>query len=96
MTPDIWAEKFKNLERINSICDTNGNFDSCNSCKRLGTRRLHQLHESELPFVSGIEVIRSKFSNFSAHVSGVGVIATESGRAVWRGVLRGSLTIARR
>ena len=46
-------------------------FDSCKSCKRLGTSRLHELHESNLPFVSRIEFIRSKLSNFSAHVSGV-------------------------
>ena len=41
----------------------------CNSCKRLGTSRLHELHESKFPFVSRIEFIRSKLSNFSAHVS---------------------------
>ena len=38
--------------------ETNGNFDSCNSCKRF-------------PFVSRIKFIRSKPSNFSAHVYGV-------------------------
>ena len=56
--------------------ETNGNFDSCNSCKRLGTSRLHELHESKFPFVSRIEFIRSKLSNFSAHVSGVTVSVT--------------------
>ena len=35
LTPDAWAEKFESFERINSILVTNGNFDSCNSCKRL-------------------------------------------------------------
>ena len=39
----------------------------------LGTSSLHELHEPNLPFVSRIEFIRSKFSNFSAHVSGVSV-----------------------
>ena len=39
--------------------------------KRLGTSRLHELHESKFSFVSRIEFIRSKLSNFSAHVSGV-------------------------
>ena len=39
--------KFESFERINSIRETNGNFDSCNSCKRLGTSRLHELHESK-------------------------------------------------
>ena len=53
------------------IRETNGNFDSCKSCKRLGTSRLYELHESKFPFVSRIEFIRSKLSNFSAHVSGV-------------------------
>ena len=31
---------------------TNGNFDSRNSCKRLATSRLHELHESKFPFVT--------------------------------------------
>ena len=51
--------------------ETNRNFDSCNSCKRLVPSRLHELHESKFPFVSRIEFIRSKLSNFSAHVYGV-------------------------
>ena len=51
--------------------ETNGNFDSCNSCERLGTSRLHELHESKFSFVSRIEFIRSKLSNFFAHVYGV-------------------------
>ena len=41
-TLDTWAEKFESFERINSIRETNGSFDSCNSCKRLGTSRLHK------------------------------------------------------
>ena len=53
------------------IRETNGNFNSCNSCKRLVPSRLHELHESKFPFVSRIEFIRSKLSNFSAHVYGV-------------------------
>ena len=40
-------------------------------CKRLVPSRLHELHESKFPFVSRIEFIRSKLSNFSAHVYGV-------------------------
>ena len=39
--------------------------------KRLRTSRLHELHESKFPFASRIEFIRSKLSNFSAHVYGV-------------------------
>ena len=50
--------------------ETNGNFDSCISYKRLGTSRLHELHESKFPFVSRIEFIPSKLLNFSAHVYG--------------------------
>ena len=68
------AEKFESFERINSIRETNGNFDSCNSCKRLVPSRLHELHESKFPFVSRIEFIRSKLSNFSAHVYVVCVV----------------------
>ena len=71
MTPYTRAEKFESFERINSIRETNGNFDSCNSCKRLVPSRLHELHESKFPFVSCIEFIRSKLSIFSAHVYGV-------------------------
>ena len=56
------------FERIHSIRETNGNFDSCNSWLRLGTSRLHELHESKFPFVT-LEIIRSKLLNFSAHVS---------------------------
>ena len=46
------------------MCETNGNFDSCNSCKRLATSRLHELHESKFPFVSCIEFIRSTLPIF--------------------------------
>ena len=68
LTPYTWAEKLESFERINSLRETNGNFDSSNS----GTSRVHELHESKFPFVSRIEFIRSKLSNFSAHVYGVG------------------------
>ena len=72
VTPDTWAETFEILERINSMRETNESFDSCNSCKRLVSSRLHELHESKLSFVSRIKFIHSKLSIFiSAHVSGV-------------------------
>ena len=74
------SRKFESFERINSIRETNGNFDSCNSCKRLVPSRLHELHESKFPFVSRIEFIRSKLSNFSAHVYGVNNGCPPSGR----------------
>ena len=70
MTPYTWADKFESFERINSIRETNRNFDSCNSSKRLVPSRSHELHESKFPFVSRMEFIRSKLSNFSAHVYG--------------------------
>ena len=41
--------------------------------KRLETSRLHEIHESKLPFVAHIKSIRSKPSNVSAHISGVTV-----------------------
>ena len=44
--------------------ETNENFNSRNSCKQLGTSRLHELDESKFPFVSRIEFIRSKLSIF--------------------------------
>ena len=90
-TPYTWAEKFESLERINSIRETNGNFDSCNSCKRLGTSRLHELHESKFSFVSRIEFIRSKLSNFSAHVYGV----SANRRRYWRKRMPGLQPAAR-
>ena len=70
-TPDTWAEKFESFERLNSIRVTNGNFDSCNSCKRLVSSRLHELHESKCPFVILMEFFCSKLSNFSAYESRV-------------------------
>ena len=39
-------------------------------CKRLNPSRLNVLHESNLPFVSRIELVRTKLSNCSAPVSG--------------------------
>ena len=83
-TTYTWAEKLESFERINSMRETNGNFDSCNSCKRLGTSRLHELHESKFPFVSRIEFIRSKLSNFSAHAYGVIYTVVPSGRRTAR------------
>ena len=62
----------------------NGNLDSCNSCKRQGTSRLHELYESKFPFVTRIEFILSKLSKLSAHVSGVSVGVTDTGRFTTR------------
>ena len=48
---------------------------------RMVPSRLHELHESKFPFVSRIEFIRSKLSNFSAHVYGVvSVLGCTDGR----------------
>ena len=63
-TPYTWTEKFESFERINSIREKNRDFDSCNSCKQLVPSRLHEMHESKFPFVSRMEFIRSKLSNF--------------------------------
>ena len=73
LTPYTWAEKFESLERINSIRETNGKFCPCKSCKRLVPSRLHELYQSKFPFVSRIEFIRLKLSNFCAHVYGVNI-----------------------
>ena len=67
------SRKLESFQRLNTMRETNGNFDTCNSRKRLVPSRLHELHVSKVPFVSRIEFICSKFSNFSAHVSGVTV-----------------------
>ena len=50
---------------------TSRHVDSFSSCKRLGTSRLHDLHDSKFLCVTRIEFIRSKLSISSAHVSGV-------------------------
>ena len=50
--PGYMSRKFESFERINSIRLTNGNFYSCNSCKWLGTTRLHELHESNFRFLN--------------------------------------------
>ena len=49
--------------------EPNGSFDSCNSCKRLPSR-LHELHESRLPFVSGIELVRCNIYFFCSCIRG--------------------------
>ena len=72
MAPWIHEPKnFESFERINSIRETNGNFDSCNSCKWLVLSSLHELRESKFPFAPRIGLIRSNFFLFFAHVSGV-------------------------
>ena len=58
---------------MGSMREAGGGFGSCGSCKRLVPSRLHESHGSKFSFVSRIEFVRSKFSNFSAHVSGVTV-----------------------
>ena len=63
-TPYTWAEKFESFERIKSIRETNGNFDSCNYVNGWFPAVYTRLHESKFPFVSRIEFIRSKLSNF--------------------------------
>ena len=62
--------KLECLERKNTMRETNRSFDSCNSCKRLVSSRLHESHEPKFPFVSRIEFIRSNLSNLSAPVCG--------------------------
>ena len=68
VTPDTCAVKLESFERINSIRETYGNFDSCDSYKWLVPSHLHESHESKFLFTSRIEFIRSKLSNLSAHV----------------------------
>ena len=75
--PGYMSRTIRKFERINSIRVTNGNFDSCKSCKWLVPSSLNEL---KFPFVKRIEFIRSKLPNFSAHVSGVTDGGTASGR----------------
>ena len=58
------SRKIESFERINLIRETNGNFDSSNSCKRLGTSCLHELHESKFLLVTRIEFIVRNFGIF--------------------------------
>ena len=46
---------------------------SCNPYNIWYLALLHELHESKFPLVSHIEFIRSKLSNYYAHVPGVHV-----------------------
>ena len=68
LTPFTWANKHEKLERTNSgfffleWTETGFLTHVPNSCKRLIPSRLHELHDSKLPFVSLIEFIRSKLS----------------------------------
>ena len=50
--PVYISRKIRKFRTDKFYSETNGNFDSCNSCKRLGTSHLHELHESKFPFVS--------------------------------------------
>ena len=49
------------------------------------------MHESKFPFISRIEFIRSKLSNFSAHVSGV-IVGAPSRRRLGHAPIEGVLT----
>ena len=60
----------KQTEILTHATYVNGLFPAVPS-KRLVPSRLHKFYESKFPFVSRIEFIRSKLSNFSAHVYGV-------------------------
>ena len=73
ITPDTLQKNSKVKERINSILETNGSFDTCISCKQLVPSRLYEINVPNLSFVSRIKFIRSKLSNFPAHVSEVNV-----------------------
>ena len=68
-TPDTWAEKLENLERINSILEIDG---SINPVAHVNAW-LPAVHMSYMSFVSRIEFICSKYWNFSVHVPGVSV-----------------------
>ena len=57
--PGYMGKKIESLERINSIRETNENFDSCNSCKRLGTRLV--IDPSGIDSESGIDSVLSGF-----------------------------------
>ena len=64
--PEYISRKIRKFRTDKFDTRNKRSFDSCKSCKRLVSSRLHDLHESQLPFVSRIEFIRSKLSNFSA------------------------------
>ena len=76
--PVYMSRKIRKFRTDKFDSETNGNFDSCNSCKRLGTSRLHELHEFifELSFelslsFAWVRIYPFETSNFSAHVHGV-------------------------
>ena len=69
--PVYMSRKIRKFRTDKFDSETNGNFDSCNSCKRLVPSRLHELHESKFPFVSLSNLSVRNFRIFSAHVYGV-------------------------
>ena len=69
--------------------ETNGRFDSCNSCNQLGLSPLHELDDSTLLCVSRIEFILSRPSVLFAHVTG-GVWTHSAPRDVGRPAERGA------
>ena len=66
-TPDTWAEKFESFERINSIRESNGNFDSCSWCKWL-VQPFTSVAWVKIFVCFTIEFIWSQLSNFSVRV----------------------------
>ena len=67
--PGYMSRKIRKFRTYKFDSEAIESFDWCKICKRLVPSRLHDLHESKLSFVSGMKFIRSKHSNFSAHVS---------------------------
>ena len=60
LTPDTRAQQFESLQRINSIRQTNGSFNSCNSCKWLGPA-VYMSKTLRLFHVSNIFVVNFRF-----------------------------------
>ena len=71
--PGYMSRNIDSLEGMNLTRETNGSFDSWNSYQRLRTSRLHELHESKLPFVESNSTSNLSVRNFEfyVHVSGV-------------------------
>ena len=71
MTPYTPAEKIESFEWMNSTRETNGTFDSCNSCSRLVASRLHKLHESKFPFFHVLNLSVRNFRIFLLMYTGL-------------------------
>ena len=73
-----WTSLHDEIIREKNLYAKNGSFKSCNAIIWLVPKRLHEYHESILPFISPIELVRSKLSLLSFMQTGLYLHPTDS------------------